>query len=172
MICRFEGRKPNIDQSAYISPEATIIGDVHIGKDVWIGPGAVLRGDYGAIRIGEGTSVQDNCICHAREGGECVVGNHVTVGHGAILHTCRIRDYAVIGMGAIISDYAVIGEWAIIGEGSVVVQRQEVPSGRIAVGIPARIVGNVTDEHKKEYLKYKAIYADLAGRYPEGLKSL
>ncbi len=172
MIYEFEGRKPQIDSSAYVSPNATVIGDVRIGKNVWVGPGAVLRGDYGTIEIGDESCIEDNCVCHARQGQKCIVGKRATVGHGAILHTCTVKDFAVIGMGAIVSDWAAVGEWAIIGEGAVVKRNQEVPDGKIAVGIPAQIIGDVTDEHKKDFLEYKEIYAGLASRYPKGLKIL
>lgn len=172
MIYEFEGRKPQIDPSAYVSPDATVIGDVRIGKDTWIGPGAVLRGDYGTIIIGEGCSIQDNCVCHARESEKCTVGDHVTVGHGAILHTCTVEDYAVVGIGAIVSDWAVAGEWAVVAEGCVVKQSQNIPAGKIAVGIPAKIIGDVVEGHKADFLRFKKIYAGLAERYWKGLKEL
>jgi len=172
MIYEFEGRKPAIDPSAYVSPGATVIGDVRIGKDVWVGPGAVLRGDYGTIEIGDESCIEDNCVCHARQGQKCTVGKNVTVGHAAIIHTCAVKDFAVIGMGAIVSDWATVGEWAIVGEGAVVKRSQEVPDGKVAVGIPAKVVGDVTEEHKKDFLRFKALYVDLARRYPNGLKEM
>ncbi|MDD5502259.1 MAG: gamma carbonic anhydrase family protein [Candidatus Thermoplasmatota archaeon] len=172
MIYEFEGRKPKIDKTAYVSPEATVIGDVRIGKSVWIGPGAVIRGDYGTIEIGDKSCVEDNCVCHARNGQKCVVGKNVTVGHAAIIHTCTVKDNAVIGMGAIISDWAEVGEWAIVGEGAVVKRSQKIPADKIAVGVPAEIAGDVTQERKKEVLAYKALYIDLAKKYPKRLKQL
>ena len=132
--------------------------------------GARLRGDYGRIRIGERTSVQENVVIHARENGETVVGRNVQLGHGCILHNCTVRDNAVIGLGAILTDFSVVGDWAIVGEGAVV--RGEVPDGKIAVGIPARILGDVTAEQKAEWQYYKDKYAELAAtRYPAGTQA-
>ncbi len=169
MIYEFEGRMPKIDKTAYLSPEATVIGNVRIGKQVWIGPGAVLRGDYGKILVGDKSCIEDNCVCHAREGMKCTIGKNVTVGHGAILHTCTVKDNAVIGMGAIVSDWAEIGRWAILGEGAVVKRNQKIPAGKVAVGLPAKVVGEVTEARKEEITAYKAIYVGLAKRYPSGL---
>jgi carbonic anhydrase/acetyltransferase-like protein (isoleucine patch superfamily) len=95
----------------------------------------------------------------------------VQLGHGCILHNCTVKDQAVIGIGAILTDFSVVGEWAIIGEGAVV--RGEVPDGMVAVGIPARVIGQVTEKHKEEWQYYKEKYAELAGvRYPRGLNRI
>ena len=110
-------------------------------------------------------------MIHAREGDRTVVGDNVQLGHGCILHNCTVKDNAVIGVGAIISDYAVVGDWAIIGEGAVV--RGEIPDAAIAVGVPARVVGRVTEEHQREWLHYKRLYAELASeRYPKGFRRI
>lgn len=169
-VASFEGKTPAIGAGTYIHPSADVFGDVAIGRGAWIGPGARLRGDYGAIRIGDATSVEDNCVIHARPGEVCTIGNWVTIGHGAIIHNpLRIEDYAVIGMGAVVSDWTIIGPWAVVGEGAVVRQRQEIPAGRIAVGVPARLLDKEVDEsYKAEWLRFKQMYADLARRYPGG----
>lgn len=169
-LARFEEKLPCIGEGSYVHPSADLFGDVVIGEGCWIGPGARLRGDYGAIRIGGHTSVEDNCVIHARPGEVCTIGDWVTVGHGAIIHNAAaIDDYAVIGMGAIVSDWAVVGRWSVVGEGAVVRQRQEVPAGRIAVGVPVRILEKpVDDAYKVEWTRFKEIYVDLARRYPRG----
>lgn len=170
-IYAFEGKSPKIGISSFVPESADIIGEVTIGEACFIGAGARIRGDYGTVIIGDRTSVQENVVIHAREGDLTVVGSQVQLGHGCLLHNCTVRDFAVIGLGAIISDYAVIGEWAIIGEGAVV--RGEIPGGAVAVGIPARVVGEVTDEQRQEWLVYKNLYAELASRrYPAGLKRI
>lgn len=164
-LYEFEGRKPVVGTGTYVSASADIVGDVTIGARCFIGPGAKIKGDYGKIIIGAETSVQENCVVHARPDDICTVGKRVNVGHGAILHNCTVKDYAVIGMGAIVSDFAVVGEWCAVGEGCVVKSGQEIPDGKACVGIPAKIIGDVTDDYKKLWSRYKEIYVTLAERY-------
>jgi len=172
-IYEFEGRKPTLAAGAYVHPSADVIGDVTIADGCWVGPGARLRGDYGSIRIGEGTSIEDNCVVHARPGESTSIGQHVTIGHSAIIHNATVHDHAVIGMGSVVSDWAVIGEWSVVAEGAVVRQGQQVPPGGIAVGVPAKLLEKlVGEEYKAEWSRFKAIYVDLARRYPEGLKEV
>jgi phenylacetic acid degradation protein len=170
-LYEFEGKRPQIGPGTYVPETADLIGEVIIGRDCFIGVGARLRGDYGRILIGDATSVQENVVIHARDGGETRVGSQVQLGHGCILHNATVEDNAVIGLGAILTDYALIGEWAIIGEGAVV--RGEIPAGKIAVGVPAKVIGEVSQEHQREWIYYKEKYAQLAReRYPRGLKRI
>jgi phenylacetic acid degradation protein len=170
-LYEFEGKRPVIGPGSFVPETADVIGDVTIGRDCFIGVGARIRGDYGGIRIGDGTSVQENVVIHARDSDQTVVGAHVQLGHGCILHNCTVKDNAVVGVGAILTDYCVVGDWAIVGEGAVV--RGEIPDGKIAVGVPAKVIGDVTAKHKEEWLYYKEKYAELArDRYPKGLKRI
>ena len=171
-IFEFEGRTPVISSTAYVDEDAKVVGDVRIGSQCYIGPGARIRGDYGTVAIGDKTSIQENCVLHARMNERCEVGNHVQIGHGALLHTCTVKDYAVVGIGAVVSDYATIGIWSIIGEGAVVTSGQSIPDGKVAVGIPAKVIRDVSDSDKQLWTKYKDVYADLALRYPKGLKRI
>jgi carbonic anhydrase/acetyltransferase-like protein (isoleucine patch superfamily) len=171
-VYEFEKRIPAIGKTSYVSHSASVIGKVTIGEECYIAPGAAVKGDYGEIRVGNGTSVQDNVIIHARPDEMTEIGDNVTLGHGCIIHNATVKDDAVIGMGAIVSDYSTVGEWAIVGEGAVVRARFEVPDGKIAVGVPAKVIGDVQDHHKEELIRFKAIYRDLAKRYPVGLKKL
>jgi len=172
-IYEFEGRKPKLGQGTYVHPSADVIGAVTIGDNCWIGPGARLRGDYGIIVVRNGTSIEDNCVIHARPDGMTHIGKHVTIGHGCVIHNATIQDYAVIGMGSVVSDWATVGEWAVVGEGAVVRQRQQIPDGSIAVGVPAKLLDKrVGDDYKAEWSNFKGIYADLARRYPRGLKEI
>ena len=171
-VYEFEERIPVIGKNTYISHTASVIGKVIIGEECYVAPGAVVKGDYGEIEIGDGVSVQDNVIIHARPGENTMIGHNVTLGHGCIVHNATIRDDAVIGMGAIVSDYAIVGNWAIVGEGAVVRARFEIPDEKIAVGIPAKIISDVKDHHKEELVKFKQVYRDLAKRYPKGLKKI
>ncbi len=155
-----------IAESTFVHPNADIIGQVTIGSGCWIGPGARIRGDYGRITIGDNSSVEDNCVIHARPDDETIIGSWVTIGHSAIIHNATINDWAIVGMGSIVSDWAIVGEWAVIAEGAVIRQRQNIPNGAIAVGIPARTLEKCVGEtYKAEWTKFKRIYVDLARRY-------
>jgi phenylacetic acid degradation protein len=169
-LAAFEGKHPRIGAGTYVHPSADVFGDVTIGENCWIGPGARIRGDYGTIVLGDCCSVEDNCVIHARPGERTSIGDWVTIGHGAVIHNVTmIHSYAVVGMGAVVSDWAVIGEWAVVGEGAVVRQGQQVPAGRIAVGVPARVLDkSVSDDYKAQWTQFKQVYVDLARRYPTG----
>ncbi|MBN2561635.1 MAG: gamma carbonic anhydrase family protein [Phycisphaerae bacterium] len=170
MISTFEGKTPEIGEGSYIHPSADVFGNVSIGSGCWIGPGARIRGDYGRIVIGDNTSVEENCVIHARPNEQTTIGDWVTMGHGAIVHNATIHDWAILGMGSIVSDWADIGEWVVVGEGAVVKQNQQVPDGHIAVGVPAKVIEKqVTEDYKERWTRFKAVYVDLARRYPTGL---
>ncbi len=171
-VFELEDRIPKIGEDTYIAESAEVIGGVIIGKNCYIGPGAKIRGDYGTIEIGDFSIIEDNCVLHARPDEKCVIGQHVTIGHGAIIHNASIHDWAMIGMGAIVSDYAVVGEWSVIGEGCVVRNKQEIPDGKVAVGVPAKVIADVKDDYKELWTRYKGLYAELAKRNIKGLKRL
>lgn len=171
-IYEFEGKSPQVGVGTYIAETADVIGDVIIGRDCYIGPGARIKGDYGSIRIGSKSSVQENCVIHARPKEKCLVGRQVTIGHGAILHNCIIKDGAIIGMGAIVSDWAIVGKKALVAEGAVVRQLQRIPSEHLAVGVPAKITAPISARTKKEWPLYKNVYVDLARRYRKNLKKI
>jgi carbonic anhydrase/acetyltransferase-like protein (isoleucine patch superfamily) len=172
VVYRFEDKKPKIGKGTYISQSAEVIGNIIIGKQCYIGPGAKIRGDYGKIVVGNKTSIEENCILHARPNETCKVGDMVTVGHGSILHNCTVKNYAIIGMGAIISDYAVVGVWSVVGEGCVVKNNQVIQNQKIVVGVPAKIVGEVSDEYRKLWTNYKNIYVELAKKYHVKLQAV
>jgi phenylacetic acid degradation protein len=170
VIKTFEGKTPVIGMESYVHPSADVFGNVRIGKGCWIGPGARIRGDYGRIMIGDYTAVEDNCVIHARPDEQTTIGDWVTLGHACIVHNATVRDWAVIGMGAIVSDWATVEDWAIVGEGAVVRQRQTIATRRIAVGTPAKALDKqVSEETQEQWRRFKAIYVDLAKRYPAGL---
>ncbi len=172
-VYEFEGNKPQIGKGSYVFEEAYVVGNVTIGKDCYIGPGAKVRGDYGRIVIGDVVAIEENVVIHARPDDVTTIGDHVTVGHGAIIHNATIHDYAVIGMGAIVSDWADIGEWGVVGEGAVVRNKQHIPPRAIAVGVPAKVIAEISEDYQKLWNKYKNIYAELAReRYPKTLKRI
>ncbi len=171
-LYQLEDRTPQIGKDTYVAESAEVIGKVIIGDNCYIGHGAILRGDYGTIEIGDYSIVEDICVLHARPDERCVIGNRVTIGHGAVIHNATISDWVVVGMGAIVSDYAVVGEWGVIGEGCVVRNKQEIPAGKVAVGVPAKVIADVKEDYKELWTKYKGLYAELAKRNIENLKKL
>jgi len=171
-VSSFEDRVPIIGKECFVHPSADVIGKVTMGDHCYVGPGARVRGDYGEIVMGDYASIEENCVVHARPDEICKIGSHTTIGHGAILHNCTIKDWAVIGMGSIVSDYAVVGVWSVVGEGAVVKNNSEVPDGKVVVGVPAKVIADTTDEYKELWTRFKGMYADLAKRYPKGLKNI
>jgi len=171
-VYRFEDREPEIAPSAWVFPDAVVIGRVIIGENAYVGAGAILRGDYGTIVIGEGTAVEEGVIVHARPNDKTEFGRRVTIGHGAMIHNATIGDEAVLGMRCTVSDYSKVGEWAIIGEGALVRSKQEVPPGKVAVGVPAKVIGDVEEHHRMIWTMAKELYIDLAARYPKGLERI
>jgi len=164
-LYRFAGRMPIVSAKSYIGEATMLIGDVKIGDCCYIGPGAILRGDHGTIEVGPGTAIEDGVIIHASTGGKCHIGENVTIGHGAIVHAEDIEDYAVIGMGAILSLHVRIGSWTIVAEGSVVKNRQIIPGGVVVAGNPANIVRDVEARDREFWLWGKQLYVDLAKKY-------
>ncbi len=168
-LYEFEKRRPDIYPAVYIAPSAIIIGEVVIKSECYIGHGAILRGDYGTIEIGAGTAVEEGVIIHARPTDKTVIGDRVTIGHGAMIHNATIEDEVVVGMRATISDYAHVGRGAIIGEMSLVKNQQTISPDTIAVGVPARELGPVQEHQRALWTAGKDLYIDLTYRYPKGL---
>lgn len=156
---------PVLGARVYVDPSATVIGDVELGDDVSIWPGAVLRADVNRIRIGARTSVQDGSIVHVthdgpftRPGGfATVIGSDTTIGHGVILHGCRIGDFCLIGMGATIMDGATVEDYGFVGAGALLPPGKTVGQGELWLGNPARCVRKL-DERELENLRYSAAH--------------
>lgn len=161
MIYEFDGYKPVINPSSYVHKEATIIGNVIIGKDVYIGPGASLRGDWGQIIIKDGCNIQDNCIIHIFPGKNVVLEKNSHIGHGAIIHGANIGENSLIGMNAVIMDDAKIGNECIVGALCFVKSEMIIPNRKIIVGNPAQIKGDVSDEMIKWKTKGTKLYQTL-----------
>lgn len=165
MLYRFDEKQPEYGQDTYISETALVIGDVKIGKNCYIGHNAILRGDYGRIEIGAGTAVEEGVIIHVTPNCLSKIGEKVTIGHGAIIHSDEISDQAVIGMGAIVSIGAKIGTWSIIAEGAVVKMNQVIPNYVVAAGNPSKIVRQVEERDTAMWTYGKQLYIDLAQKY-------
>ena len=145
-VYSIDGVTPVVHATAYVHESAILIGDVIVGPGCYIAPSASLRGDFGQIRIGEGSNVQDNCSIHCYAGGETVVGADVSVGHGAVLHGCSVDDHALVGMNAVVMDGATIGSRAIVAALAFVRSDFAVPERTIVAGVPAKIMREITDE--------------------------
>ena len=145
MLVEYEGITPDVHASIFVAPGAMIIGDVTIGQESSIWFNSVLRGDLEPIRIGCRTNVQDGSVIHTDKAFPCMIGDDITIGHGAILHGCTIGNEALIGMGAILLTGAVIGERAIVAAGALIREGQEIPPGSLAVGVPAKVLREVTE---------------------------
>jgi carbonic anhydrase/acetyltransferase-like protein (isoleucine patch superfamily) len=168
MILEFDGKRPKIADTAFIAPNATIIGDVTIedGASIWFG--AVLRGDCGPIVVGARTSIQDNCVIHMTDGGT-YIAEDVTVGHGAILHNCRIGRSSVIGMNAVVLDHAEIGEESVVAAGSVVPANAKFPPRVLVAGIPAGQKKEITGNSLWWVQESSKVYQQLMQRYKNQL---
>ena len=146
---------------AYIAPNATVVGDVTLHKNANIWYNAVLRGDSGAIVIGEGTNVQDHCVIHEKT----TIGNNCTIGHSAIVHGCTVGNSCLIGMGAIVLNGAVLGDGCVVGAGAVVTGKMNAPARSLLLGSPAKIVREVSDEMLAETEKDADLYIENAHKY-------
>lgn len=171
-IAPYRDVHPQLAAGAWVHPRATVIGEVSLGRDASVWPGAVIRGDVNAIAIGEASNIQDNSVLHVShktpanpKGGPLVIGARVTVGHAVILHACTIEDECLIGMGSIILDRAVVQKHVLLGAGSLVPEGKLLESGHLYLGRPAKMVRALTGE-EIAYFNYSAEhYVALARSY-------
>ncbi|HEY0970417.1 MAG TPA: transferase hexapeptide repeat family protein [Gemmatimonadales bacterium] len=145
-IFEFDGFRPVIHESSFVHPNATVTGNVIIGRDVYVGPGAAIRGDWGAVIIEDGCNVQESCTVHMFPGVTVVLEEAAHIGHGAVIHGARIGRNALVGMNAVVMDDAVVGAGCIVGALTFVPAEMVIPERKVVVGNPARIVKDVTDE--------------------------
>jgi carbonic anhydrase/acetyltransferase-like protein (isoleucine patch superfamily) len=164
-IYKFEDKIPKIAKTSYVHPQAAIIGDVEIADDCFIGAGAILRGDFGKISIGRGTSIQENCVIHVGGEGMVSIGSNVIIAHGAILHDATIKSYVLIGMGSILMTGVFCEDHVMIAAGSIVKENFHIPSNVVIAGNPARIVRPLLDDQRKRIYQGVKTYQDLVKRY-------
>ena len=169
MIRNFNGKTPKIAESAFVSEAAYVVGDVEIGEESNVWPGAVIRGDFGKITIGRNTSIEDNCVIHSGTPsapvGDVFIGDRVIIGHGAVLNCRRIGDNVLVGMNATVLHDAEIGSNSVIGACCLVGQGMKIPDHSFVVGVPGKIKGQPTSdqlwwtrEGYKEYLELVRLY--------------
>ena len=168
MIYEFNGLKPVIDPTSYIHKEATIIGNVIIGKNVYVGPGASLRGDWGQINISDGCNIQDNCTIHIFPGKNVTLKENAHIGHGAIIHGATIGENTLIGMNSVILDDCVIGDECIIGALTFIKSESKIGNRKIIMGNPAKITGDVS----KKMIEWKKKGTKLYHKLPQECKTI
>jgi carbonic anhydrase/acetyltransferase-like protein (isoleucine patch superfamily) len=156
---------PRLAESAWVAPGAYVIGDVYLGEQSSVWYGAVLRGDTEPIRIGARTNVQDGCVLHADPGFPAVVGDGCVIGHMAVVHGCEIEANSLVGMGATILNGAKIGEGSIVAAGAVVPEGREFPPHSLIVGLPAKRVGEVSEEQAAEIARGASEYVERAAAH-------
>jgi carbonic anhydrase/acetyltransferase-like protein (isoleucine patch superfamily) len=168
----FKGMTPKIGRNVFVHPAATVIGDVELGDGVSVWPGVVIRGDVNYIRIGEGSNIQDNSVLHVShrsasdpDGAPLIIGRHVTVGHGVILHGCTLGDECLVGMGAIVMDRVRMQDRVLLGAGSLVPEGKTLEAGHLYIGRPAKLLRALTEEealgfrrHAEHYMAWSAEY--------------
>ena len=170
-LYEFDGKKPKIDPGAYVSPRASLIGDIEIGSDSSIWEFAVLRADMNYIRVGKGTSIQDNATVHTTFTNPTIIGDYVTAGHNCVIHACEIGDRTVVGMGSIVLDGAKVGSDCVIGAGSVVTNGTVIPDGSLVLGIPGKVVKEVSENMKTSFMTGAELYVELGKKHAEREKA-
>jgi phenylacetic acid degradation protein len=169
-VFAFDGFVPVIDESAFVHPNATVTGNVVIGRDVYVGPGAAIRGDWGGIVIDDGCNVQEGCTIHMFPGVMVHLERSAHIGHGAVVHGARIGENALIGMNAVVMDNATVGAGSIVGALCFVPSEMQIPPRSVVVGNPAKVVKQVSDEMLAWKTEGTALYQALPARLRESLR--
>lgn len=170
MFFEFNGYKPVVDETAFVHPQANVTGNVIIGKDVYIGPCAVLRGDWGQIIIEDGCNVQENCVVHIFPGKKVTLKKGAHIGHGAIIHGATVGENALIGMNAVLMDDVVVGDNCLIGALCFVPANTIIPNQKLVVGNPAKIIKDISDEMVEWKSEGTALYQKLPNECRNTLK--
>jgi carbonic anhydrase/acetyltransferase-like protein (isoleucine patch superfamily) len=166
----FEGREPSVSPGAWIAPTATLVGDVTVEEDASVWYGAVLRADFGAVVLRRGANVQDNSVVHGGYEGVTEIGEGATVGHLCLVHGAVVHAEALIGNGALLLDGVVVGRRALVAAGATVPPGMVIPDGMRAMGVPAKITGEVTGNALQWVQSNPATYQDLARRHAAALR--
>ena len=170
-LYEFDGKKPQVPPDSFVHPNAAVIGDVKIGHECLIAPGASLRADFGPIRIGNRSNVQDNAVIHVYPGAQVLIEDDVTIAHGVILHDVHIYSRCVIGVGAILLFNVVCEEDAFVTVGSVIAKATKIPAGKVVSGNPAEIIHDVSENQKLMAKAGIDYYRELCRKYIISMKS-
>ena len=172
IILPYRGKMPVIDPTAFIAPTAAVIGDVTVGAGSSIWFGAVVRGDFQPITIGQNTNIQENATIHVMRDVPVRIGDNVLVGHNAVVHCSRIGDNTLIGMGSIVMGYSEIGENVVIGAGTFLPQHKKIPSNSLVFGNPAQIVRALRDDEIEALREAAQNYAGLGAEYTQIIEEM
>ena len=167
LVLPYDGIEPAIDPTAWLAPNATVIGEAHVGPRASIFYGAVVRADMAAVHLGAGSNLQDNVVVHTDTGLPAIIGAGVTVGHAAVVHGCVIEDQCLIGMNATVLNGAVVGSGSLVAAGAVVREGAIVPPRSLVVGVPGRVLRPLTADEQDRVIAGSAIYIELASRHRE-----
>lgn len=171
-LYEFDGKRPQVPSDSFVHPQAVLIGDVRLGHECLIAPGACIRADFGPVTLGDRTSVQDNAVIHVYPGSQVTIGNDVTIAHGAILHDVHLKDRCTIGMGAVLLFNVVCEEDVLVSVGSVVRKDMHVPAGKIVAGNPAVITRDLTEKDKAAARDGIEAYRHLCRTYLATMKTV
>lgn len=170
MIKEFEGKIPEIHERAFVAEGAIVVGSVLMEEYSSIWHNVVLRGDVNFIKLGKYSNIQDNSVVHGADEHSTTIGDFVTVGHGAIIHGCKIEDHCLIGMGCIVMNGAVVGRGSIIAAGAIVLENQVIPPFSMVVGVPGKVIKTLpenTDKIHYQAVKYKTLWTKRYGNMPD-----
>jgi carbonic anhydrase/acetyltransferase-like protein (isoleucine patch superfamily) len=172
MIYELDGKRPQIDPTAWVAPGAHVIGNVTLSSDASIWFGTTIRGDNDPIMVGQGSNIQENCVLHTDIGYPLTIGVNCTIGHKAMLHGCTIGDNSLIGMGATVLNGAVIGKNCLIGAGSLITEGKVIPDGSLVMGAPGKVVREMETAAIQSLTESALHYQQNAKRFRDGLVRL
>jgi carbonic anhydrase/acetyltransferase-like protein (isoleucine patch superfamily) len=165
----FDGAAPSVDRTAFVAPGAVLVGRVSVGREASVWFQCVVRGDINSITIGNQTNIQDACLLHVTHKHALIIHDRVTVGHGAILHGCEVQSDCLIAMGAIVLDGAIVGEGSLVGAGSLVPPGMQIPPNSLVMGIPGKVIRQLTPEDRQKTMQGWKNYVGYANSYREQL---
>ena len=168
-IYKLGNDQPNIDATAWVAAEASVFGKATLARNVSVWPGAVIRADNEPIHVGEGSNVQEGAVIHTDKGFPTVIGDHVTVGHQAMLHGCKVGDGSLIGIQAVVLNGAVIGKECLVGAGAIVTEKKVFPDRSLILGAPAKVVRQLTDEEAAKLASGSDTYSRRGGHFKSAL---
>lgn len=168
MQVQLKGRTPTIHASAWIAPNASVVGDARMAQDSSLWFSAVIRADGDMITVGPGSNVQDGCVLHADNGLPLTLGAGVTVGHNAVLHGCQVGDDVLVGMGAIVLNAARVGSGSIIGAGAMVAEGSDIPQNSLVLGVPGRVRRETTEQERRSIKENARLYVERVREYQLG----
>ena len=172
MIYSLSDKHPKVPDSAFVAADAVLVGDVQLGDHSSIWFGSILRGDNDRISVGNNSNIQEGSVIHVDPGHPAAIGNHVSVGHRAVLHGCEIGDFSLVGINAVVLNDAVVGAYCLLGANSMVTSGKTIPDRSLVMGSPGKVVRSLTDEECRELERAAEVYRQKISLYKSALKPL